>query len=75
MLRQIGSLPPEAQGCFHDYLSGDLYTCVQGQLQKCNFKSGDHPIHLPMNISNSAVGPNTYLHKLIIVEGSIALNT
>lgn len=75
MLRQIGTLPPEAQGCFHDYMTGDLYTCVQGQLQKCNSKSGNHPIHLPMNISGSAVSPESYLHKLIIVEGNIALNT
>lgn len=38
MLRQIGTIPPEAQGCFHDYLSGNVYTCIQDQLYKCNAK-------------------------------------
>lgn len=58
MLRQLGNLPPQAKGCFYDNLAGINYTCIDGQLLKCDKEVGDHAIPLALSRSSSYADPS-----------------
>lgn len=75
MLRRIGTLPAEAQGCFYDNLTGSTYTTVQGKLYKCDPKEGNQYVSLPFWSSPVSATPETYLHRLIGVQGEPVFNT
>lgn len=75
MLRQIGTLPPQAKGCFYDYLTGTYFTSIDGKLHKCDPKLGNYAIPLQLSVPKSNSTPDSYLHHLITVEGSAVINT
>jgi hypothetical protein len=76
MLRPIGTLPAQCEGCFHDYLSGENITLKSGTLAIC--KIGAQPLELSIldpQMQPIYATPETYLHRIVLVEGAASMNT